>query len=179
MSHAVWLYHVFSLSLRMVEEMLAARCIVVSYEIIRRWALKFGQDIANRIRRRLSRAGDKRHLDEVAIKIAGVQHWLWHGRPGRAGARRAGAAPARQVGTVLGDAVECHVDEPGILRRRDPFAFLAAALDQVEEAAPVTVGIAADLSGRWLTFSTISAQPVGCNATSWGVRSCPSVLTRA
>jgi putative transposase len=49
-----------------------ARGIVVSYEIIRRWALKFGQEFANRIRRRLSRAGDKWHLDEVAIKIAGV-----------------------------------------------------------------------------------------------------------
>ncbi len=28
-------------------------------------------------RRRLPCAGDKWHLDEVAIKIAGVQHWLW------------------------------------------------------------------------------------------------------
>ena len=43
----------------MVEEMLAARGIVVSHETIRRWALKFGQDFANRIRRRLPRAGDK------------------------------------------------------------------------------------------------------------------------
>ena len=76
-SHAVWLYFRFPLSLRMVEEMLAARGIIVSYETIRRWALKFGQECASRIRRRLPRAGDKWHLDEVAIKIAGVQHWLW------------------------------------------------------------------------------------------------------
>ncbi len=76
-SHAVWLYFRFPLSLRMVEEMLAARGIVVSYETVRRWALKFGQEFANRIRRRLPRAGDKWHLDEVAIKIAGVKHWLW------------------------------------------------------------------------------------------------------
>src|SRR5918994_284912 len=75
--HAVWLYFRFPLSLRMVEEMLAARGIVVSHETVRRWALKFGQDFANRIRRRLPCAGDKWHLDEVAIKIAGVQHWLW------------------------------------------------------------------------------------------------------
>jgi putative transposase len=61
----------------MVEEMMAARGIVVSHETIRQWALKFGQEFANRIRRRLSRAGDKWHLDEVAIKIAGVKHWLW------------------------------------------------------------------------------------------------------
>jgi putative transposase len=65
------------LSLRMVEEMLAARGILVSHETVRQWALKFGQAFANRIRRRLPRAGDKWHLDEVAIKIAGVQHWLW------------------------------------------------------------------------------------------------------
>jgi putative transposase len=74
---AVWLYSRFPLSLRMVEEMLAPRGIVVSHETVRRWALKFGQAFANRIRRRLPRAGDKWHLDEVAIKIAGVEHWLW------------------------------------------------------------------------------------------------------
>jgi hypothetical protein len=36
-SHAVWLYHVFSLSLRDVELLLAKRGIVVSYETVRRW----------------------------------------------------------------------------------------------------------------------------------------------
>ena len=76
-SQAVWLYFRFPLSLRMVEEMLAARGIVVSHETVRQWALKFGQGFANRIRRRLPCAGDKWHLDEVAIRIAGVQHWLW------------------------------------------------------------------------------------------------------
>src|SRR5829696_1455155 len=76
-SHAVWLYFRFPLSLRMVEEMLAARGIIVSHESVRQWALKFGQAFANRIRRRLPCAGDKWHLDEVAIKIAGKKHWLW------------------------------------------------------------------------------------------------------
>src|SRR5918999_2134753 len=76
-SHAVWLYFRSPLSLRMVEEMLAARGIVVSHETVRQWALKFGQEFANRIRRRLPRAGDKWHLDEVAVRIAGVRHWLW------------------------------------------------------------------------------------------------------
>jgi putative transposase len=37
-SHAVWLYFRFPLSLRMVEEMLAARGIVVSHETVRQWA---------------------------------------------------------------------------------------------------------------------------------------------
>src|ERR687886_1686496 len=76
-SHAVWLYFRFPLSLRMVEEMLAARGIIVSHETVRQWALKFGQDFANEIRRRLPRAGDKWHLDEVVITIAGTKHWLW------------------------------------------------------------------------------------------------------
>jgi putative transposase len=76
-SHAIWLYFRFPLSLRMVEEMLAARGIVVSHETVRQWALKFGQGFANEIRRRLPRAGDKWHLDEVVIKIAGTTHWLW------------------------------------------------------------------------------------------------------
>ena len=76
-SHAVWLYFRFPLSLRMVEDMLAARGIAVSHETVRQWALKFGQTIANQIRRRLPKAGDKWHLDEVVLKIAGVKHWLW------------------------------------------------------------------------------------------------------
>ena len=76
-SHAVWLYFRFPLSLRMVEEMLAARGILVSHETVRQWALKFGQSFANRIRRRRPTPGDKWHLDEVAINIAGRKHWLW------------------------------------------------------------------------------------------------------
>ena len=44
---------------------------------VRQWALKFGQGFANQIRRRLPVAGDKWHLDEVVLTIAGVKHWLW------------------------------------------------------------------------------------------------------
>src|SRR4051794_13430078 len=76
-SHAVWLYFRFPLGLRMVEELLAARGLAVSHETVRQWALKFGQAFANKIRRRLPRPGDKWHLDEVEIKIAGTKHWLW------------------------------------------------------------------------------------------------------
>src|SRR5215212_8438091 len=76
-SHAVWLYFRFPLSLRMVDELLAARGIGVSHETVRQWARKFGQAFANQIRRRLPRAGDKWHLDEVEVKIAGQKHWLW------------------------------------------------------------------------------------------------------
>src|SRR5215204_5011846 len=76
-SHAVWLYFRFPLSLRMVEELLAARGITVSHETVRQWARKLGQGFANQIRHRLPRAGDKWHLDEVEVTIAGQKHWLW------------------------------------------------------------------------------------------------------
>jgi putative transposase len=57
MSHAVWLYHVFSLSLRDVELLLAERGVVVSYETVRRWCKKFGAGFADRLRSRRPRPG--------------------------------------------------------------------------------------------------------------------------
>ena len=76
-SHAVWLYHVFSLSPRDVELILAERGIAISHETIRRWCRKFGGGFANCLRRRRPQPGDKWHLDEVFIRIQGVQHYLW------------------------------------------------------------------------------------------------------
>src|SRR6185312_7149644 len=76
-SHSVWLSFRFPLSLRMVDEILAARGITVSHETVRQWARKFGQGFANQIRRRLPRPGDKWHLDEVCLMIRGTKHWLW------------------------------------------------------------------------------------------------------
>ena len=76
-SHAVWLYHVFSLSLRDVELLLAERGVIVSYESVRRWCLRFGQDVADRLRRRRPRPGDTWHLDEVFLRINGELHYLW------------------------------------------------------------------------------------------------------
>jgi putative transposase len=75
--YAVWLYFRFPVSLRMVEEMLAVRGIVVSHETVRQWSAKFGRQIADRLRRREPRRGDKWHLDEVVLSIAGRKHWLW------------------------------------------------------------------------------------------------------
>ncbi|WP_174436653.1 IS6 family transposase [Azospirillum brasilense] len=49
-NEAVRLYHCFSLSLREVELILAARGIEVSYETIREWDLRFGRDFANTLR---------------------------------------------------------------------------------------------------------------------------------
>jgi putative transposase len=76
-SHCVWLYHRFPLSFREVEEMMMARGVIVSYETIRAWCVKFGQAFANHLRRRRPRPGDKWYLDEVFIKINGKAHYLW------------------------------------------------------------------------------------------------------
>ncbi|MFE2570564.1 IS6 family transposase [Streptomyces mirabilis] len=76
-SHCVWLYFRFPLSYREVEELMLQRGVIVSYETIRRWCAKFGQAYANGLRRRRPRPGDKWHLDEVFIKINGVQKYLW------------------------------------------------------------------------------------------------------
>jgi putative transposase len=66
-----------------VEELLFARGIDVTYEAIRQWCLKFGQDYANRLRRRRPQPGDKWYMDEVLLKsyetakreiLPGVEH---------------------------------------------------------------------------------------------------------
>src|SRR3954469_2817796 len=68
-SHAVWLYHVFGLSFRDVELLLAERGITVTHESIRQWCLKFGASFARKLRRRRPKPGDTWHLDEVFLKI--------------------------------------------------------------------------------------------------------------
>jgi putative transposase len=76
-SHAIWLYHVFSLSLRDVELILAERGISVTHESIRQWGLKFSGDVARKLRRRRPKPGDSWHMDEVFIRINGALHYLW------------------------------------------------------------------------------------------------------
>ncbi|MCW2239547.1 putative transposase [Azospirillum canadense] len=76
-AHAVWLYHTFPLSFRDVERLLAERSVEVSYERVRPWCRKFAQTFAIRLRRRRPKPGDHWHLDQVFIRINGVQHDLW------------------------------------------------------------------------------------------------------
>ncbi|MGW9497333.1 IS6 family transposase [Streptomyces prasinus] len=76
-SHCVWPCFRFPLSFREVEELMLERGVLVSYETVRRWCLKFGQAYANGLRRRRPRPGDTWHLDEVFIKINGERKYLW------------------------------------------------------------------------------------------------------
>ena len=74
---AVWLYFRFALSYRDVEDMLAERGIDVSYETVRRWALKFGTIIARKLRRGRPRPDGRWHLDEVFVSVNGKQLYVW------------------------------------------------------------------------------------------------------
>ena len=60
----------------MVEEMLLERGIIVSYETVRRWSMKFGREYARRLRRKRPGPRDIWHLDEVVVSIGGKKHWL-------------------------------------------------------------------------------------------------------
>ena len=76
-SHAVWLYHRYCMSFRDVEDLLAERGIIVSYETIRQWCGKFGPDYARQLKRRQGRLGDTWFLDEVFVAINGERQYLW------------------------------------------------------------------------------------------------------
>jgi putative transposase len=75
--HAVWLYVRFTLSFRDVEDLLAERGLEVSYETVRRWVLKFGPAIGRRLRQGRAKPTEHWHLDEMAVRIGGVQMYLW------------------------------------------------------------------------------------------------------
>ena len=74
---AIWLYFRFALSYRDVEDMLAECGIDVSYETVRRWALKFGAIIARKLRRGRARPDVRWHLDEAFVSINGRQLYVW------------------------------------------------------------------------------------------------------
>ena len=75
--HAIWLYLRFTLSYRDVEEMLAERGLDLSYEN----DPGLGARIRSRDRARpappAAPAGDRWHLDEMVVRIAGRRMYLW------------------------------------------------------------------------------------------------------
>ena len=77
MSHCVWLYYTFPLSYRDIEKMMLCRGIEVTYETIREWCQKFGQQYANQLRRKRPYLTNKWHLDEVVVTIKKQQYYLW------------------------------------------------------------------------------------------------------
>jgi putative transposase len=75
--HAVWLYARFTLSLRDVEELLAERGIVVTYETVRAWVARFGPAIARGLRARRRGSNGCWHLDEMFVSVGGRRMYLW------------------------------------------------------------------------------------------------------
>jgi putative transposase len=75
--HAIWLYVRFTLSFRDVEDLLAERGILVSYETVRRWGNHFGPTIAADLRKRRPKPHTTWHLNEVYLKIDGRLVYLW------------------------------------------------------------------------------------------------------
>ena len=76
-SHCVWLYYRFGVSLRDVSELMLARGIEVSHEAIRLWTQRFGTDYAGRLRRTRGACSNIWHLDELCLMINGKRGWLW------------------------------------------------------------------------------------------------------
>ena len=72
---AIWLYLRFTLSFRDVEDLLAERGIMVSYETVRRWVNHFGPKIAADLRKR--RPKPHTTWDEVYLNIDGHMVYLW------------------------------------------------------------------------------------------------------
>ena len=114
-SYAVWLYYRFNLSHRDMEDLLAKRGVIVSYETIRLWCIKFGTAYSRRLKRKHRGYGDTFYLDEVFLKINGKQHYLWRAvdQDGEVvdvylQARRDGAAAKRFFRRLL----RAHGDEP-------------------------------------------------------------------
>jgi putative transposase len=71
------LYFRFCLSFRDVEELMAERSVMLTYEAVRYWCRKIRQAYANQLRRRRPRPGDGWYLDEVFLTIDGERHYLW------------------------------------------------------------------------------------------------------
>ena len=61
-SHGVWLYYRFGVSLRDASELMLARGIEVSYQAIRLWTLRFGLEYARGLKHRRSATSNVWHL---------------------------------------------------------------------------------------------------------------------
>ncbi|KGE00273.1 hypothetical protein JL39_09585 [Rhizobium sp. YS-1r] len=77
MFHLLLSQYWLPISLRMVQDIVAACGSTVSHQTIRLWAEKFGRIFANQIRRRSSgRLSDEWHLDGAVTSMCGKKHWL-------------------------------------------------------------------------------------------------------
>lgn len=74
----LWVYYRFCLDYRDIEDLLAERGIVVSYESILHWCNKFVLAYANRLRRQAGSSGDNWFAYEVFVRIGGQRYHIFH-----------------------------------------------------------------------------------------------------
>ena len=60
-----------------MEKLLAKGGIIVAYETVRQWCLKFGPDYARKLKKRQGCLGDIWYIDEVFVTIQGKRQYLW------------------------------------------------------------------------------------------------------
>ncbi len=76
-SHSVWLYPRSTLSFRDLEDLLAKRGILVSYEAIRYWCQNFGPSYSRTLGQKQGRLSDIWPVDELFITFQGQRHYFW------------------------------------------------------------------------------------------------------
>lgn len=76
-SHAIWLCNRFCLSYRDVSDLRLERGIEVSYQTVKDWNDKFGEQFAAEIRRLRAKPSRRWYLDEMHVKIRGKRRYLW------------------------------------------------------------------------------------------------------
>ncbi len=142
--HAVWLYYRFPLSYRDVEDLLVERGIDVSYETVRRWALKFGQAYARRLRTTRPRPDVRWHLDEVFVSIAGKRMYLWRAVDSEGEVLEVFATKRRDRRAAL------EFLKQAMKRYGRPATIVTDRLQSYRAAMKVIGNAAAQTCGRWL-----------------------------
>jgi len=118
-THAVWLYHVFSLGLRDIELILAERGITVTRESVRRWALRFGSNDGEAMRRgsRRGDGGGRWATGGTMSKTSGADGAFAHANGALVGRVAGGRLSSRRVGGFVWAAARAKTAPPPIARR--------------------------------------------------------------
>ena len=144
----VWLYFRFALSYRNIEEMMAKRGVPVTYETVREWCHKFGSAYAARLKKKRARFGAKWHLDEVFIKMNGIQHYLWRA------VDQNGA-----VIDILAQAAPGPLGSFAFLSQVTPYGRKSTARHHHGQATELCCSEEADFAGRGTPTAPLSEQP--------------------
>jgi hypothetical protein len=136
---AIWLYLQFTLSFRDVEDLLAKRGTVVSYQTVRRSVNHFGRVVEADVRKRRPMPHSIWHLDKVYLKVGAG--WSMSGAPPRC---------------LRGETCSCNLRRPEAAIHRRTSSRLRIGRRRAPE---VPVGNRHDPSERKLTEDTHENTP--------------------